>query len=90
LADANRGTMRAEYPAVERRTVFVEAKRRSRVGWKARLTGLHALYRTSLVITGRQPSMWDAKAYFATGETRNFKLRFAESHDRSRGRRSRL
>jgi hypothetical protein len=53
LADANRGTVRAEYPAVEGRTVFVPWKRPARPGRKARLTGLNALKRTPSVTIGR-------------------------------------
>ncbi|AXR76481.1 hypothetical protein [Natrarchaeobaculum sulfurireducens] len=41
-----------------------------------------------MVTTGRRPSTWDAKAYFATEETRNLELRFADSGVFRRGRRS--
>jgi hypothetical protein len=77
--DANRGTVRAEYPAVERRAVFVASKRRPRAGRKAPLTGLHALQRTSLVIIGRRPSTDHAKASLSPEETCNLELPFGES-----------
>ena len=54
--DANGETVRAEYPAVERRTGFVASKHPARPGRKAALTRLYALERTSGVVTGRQPS----------------------------------
>ena len=73
--------MRAEDPAVEGQIGFVPSKRRPCVRRKARLTGLYALESTPLVIIGRRPPTWDAKAYFATEDTRNRKLPFGESHD---------
>ena len=86
--DANRGTVRAEYPTVERREGFVASKRRPCVGRKAPLTGLYALQSTSVLTTGRRPSTWDAKAYFATEETCNLELPFGESSPFSAGRMS--
>jgi len=84
--DANGGTQQAEYPAVEGRTVFAPSKRPARPGGKAPLTGLYALERTPLVIIGRQPLTWDAKAYFATEDTRNLALPFGESSPFRAGR----
>ena len=81
--------MRAEYPAVERRTVFVSEKRRPRVGRKAALTRLNALERTPSVTIGRRPLTWDAKAYFTTEETRNLELPVGESSPSRAGRMSR-
>lgn len=89
LADANRGTVRAKYPAVEGRSVNVPKNPRPRVGRKAALTRLHALHSTPSVTIGRQPLTWDAKADFATEDTRNLELPFGESHDFSRARMSR-
>jgi len=90
LADANRGTVRAEYPAVEGRAVFVPLKRRPRVGRKAPLTGLHALESTPLVTTRWRPSTFHAKASLRTEETRNLELPFGESSPFRAGRMSTL
>ncbi len=86
--DANRGTQSAEYPTVEGRTVFAPSKRPARPGGKAALTRLNALQSTPLVITGRRPPTWDAKAYFATEETCNLELPFGESSPFRAGRMS--
>jgi hypothetical protein len=74
--------VRAEYPAVERRTVFVALKRRPCVGQKAALTPLYVLESTLSVIIERRPLREDVKAYLTPEETHNLELPFGDSRVR--------
>ena len=81
-------TQSAEYPTVERRTVFVALKRPARPGGEARLTGLYALERTPSVIIGRPPLNAPRESALEAEETRNLELPFGESPPFTARRRS--
>ncbi len=66
----------------------VPVTRRLHIGGKAALIRLHALQTTSVVITGREPTREDAKAYFAPEETRTLNIHVVDSRVFRRGSRS--